>query len=56
MNRWLILFAKEPKKNQVKTRLRPYLPTGSAEGIYMAFLPQSASCYYNWNRHTDITS
>jgi len=38
MNRWLILFAKEPKKNQVKTRLRPYLPTGSAEGIYMAFL------------------
>ena len=37
MNRWLILFAKEPKKNQVKTRLRPYLITGSAEGIYTAF-------------------
>jgi len=37
MNRWLILFAKEPKNNQVKTRLRPYLATGSTEGIYMAF-------------------
>ena len=37
MNRWLILFAKEPKKNQVKTRLRPYLQRGSAEDIYMSF-------------------
>ncbi len=37
MNRWLILFAKEPEKNQVKTRLRPYLQRGSAEAIYTAF-------------------
>ena len=37
MNRWLVLFAKEPKKNNVKTRLQPCLQTGSSEGIYKAF-------------------
>ena len=37
MNRWIVLFAKEPKKNNVKTRLQPYLQTGSPEGIYKAF-------------------
>ena len=38
MNRCLVLFARIPKKNEVKTRLRPYLLNGSSEGIYRAFL------------------
>jgi rSAM/selenodomain-associated transferase 1 len=38
MDRWLIIFAKEPKKGKVKTRLTPYLSETECLNLYQAFL------------------